>query len=124
MVASADDLDAAVRQLAGADSVAFGGVGFAGTLLPATEAYQTVEEALPDQAEEIQPRLTWLLAHGSPAGRVYAATLLGRLDPSAARAAWQAMRDDDTELSTFSGCFLDRTTLGEYAAGQLSPPTD
>lgn len=121
MTASGDDLDAAVRQLADAESVAFGGVGIAGTILPTTEAYHRLDAELAGRVEEIRPRLAWLIEHGSPAGRVYAATLLGRVDPAAARAAWQAMRDDRTELTTFSGCFLDLTTLGEYATNQLAP---
>lgn len=121
MTTAQPDLDAAVRELAAAESVAFGGVGIAGTLLPATEAYHAVEAALPDRAEELRPRLVRLLTDASPAGRVYAATLLGRVDPAAARAAWQSMLGDHSDLSTFTGCFLDRTTLAEYAARRLSP---
>lgn len=119
MTLSRQDLDAAVRQLADAESVAFGGVGIAGTLLPVTEAYRRIEAALPDQAGEIRDRLIALLDDGSPAGRVYAATLLARVDPDAARAAWAAMRGDDAELRMFSGCFLDLVTLGQYAEQRL-----
>ncbi|MFY1674212.1 hypothetical protein ACN27G_30410 [Plantactinospora sp. WMMB334] len=114
-----DDLAAAVRELAESDVVAFGGVGLAGQVLPATEAYRTVEAALPERAEEVRPRLAWLLANGSAAGRAYAAALLDRLDPATAGAAWQELRDDPGELTTFSGCLMDRTTLGEYAATRL-----
>ncbi|MEO3927295.1 hypothetical protein ABGB07_26010 [Micromonosporaceae bacterium B7E4] len=114
-----DDLTAAVRELAGADVVAFGGVGLAGQVLVPTEAYRTVEAALPDRAEAIRPRLTWLLANGSAAGKAYAATLLDRLDPAAAREAWRGLLGDSAELTTFSGCLMDQTTLGEYAAARL-----
>ncbi|AVT40115.1 hypothetical protein [Plantactinospora sp. BB1] len=114
-----DELATAVRELAGADVVAFGGVGLAGQVLPPTEAYRTVEAALPEHAEELRPRLAWLLANGSAAGRAYAATLLDRLDPAAARDAWRGLLGDPAELTTFSGCLMDQTTLGEYAAGRL-----
>ncbi|MGX7677077.1 hypothetical protein [Plantactinospora sp. DSM 117369] len=114
-----DDLTTAVRELAGADVVAFGGVGLAGQVLVPTEAYRTVEAALPGRAEEIRPRLTWLLANGSAAGKAYAATLLDRLDPAAARNAWRGLLGDPAELTTFSGCLMDQTTLGEYAAARL-----
>ncbi|MFY1688745.1 hypothetical protein [Plantactinospora sp. WMMB782] len=114
-----EDLTTAVRELADADVVAFGGVGLAGQVLVPTEAYRTVEAALPDRGEEIRPRLTWLLANGSAAGKAYAATLLDRLDPAAARDAWRGLLDDRAELTTFSGCLMDQTTLGEYAAARL-----
>ena len=116
-----DGLAAEIRELAAADVVAFGGVGFAGRVLPATEAYWAIEAALPNRSVELQPQLTWLLRNGSPAGKAYAATLLGRFDVAAARAAWESLTSDAAEFTTASGCVLSRTTLGEYAAGQLSP---
>jgi hypothetical protein len=115
------DVDAAIRELARADTLAFGGVGIASTLLPATEAYQRVEKALAERPDETRRRLDWLLDHGTPAGRAYAATLLGRIDAESARAAWTSMRADEGEFTTFSGCVMGRTTLGEFAAEQLAP---
>lgn len=117
------ELDAAIRELARADTVAFGGVGIASTLLPVTEAYQRVDQALAERPDEVRRRLNWLLDHGSPAGRAYAATLLDRIDPAAARAAWTSMRTDEGEFTTFSGCVMGRTTLREYAADRLDAPT-
>ncbi|TDB70909.1 hypothetical protein, partial [Micromonospora sp. KC721] len=108
----ARELDAAVRELAGADTVAFGGVGIAGTLLPATQAYQRVEAALAAHPQEARKQVEWLLRRGSPAGRAYAATLLERVDPAAARHAWAALRDESGEFSTFTGCVMGRATLG------------
>lgn len=116
------ELDGAIRELAGADTLAFGGVGIASTLLPVTEAYQQVEQALAEQPDGMRRRLDWLLDHGSPAGRAYAATLLGRIDPEAARAAWTSMRTDEREFTTFSGCVMGRTTLREYATDRLDAP--
>ncbi|RKN28547.1 hypothetical protein [Micromonospora musae] len=110
----------AVEELARADTLAFGGVGFAGTLLPVTEAYGTVEAVLAEQPEVVREQLDRLLTHGSPAGRAYAATLLEQVDPAAARAAWTVMRGDPGEFTTYSGCLMGRSSLGEYAAGRLT----
>ncbi|MEU8295975.1 hypothetical protein AB0C04_01625 [Micromonospora sp. NPDC048909] len=114
------ELAAAVEELARADTVAFGGVGFAGTLLPVTEAYQRVAAALAERPEEVREQVDRLLDRGTPAGRAYAATLLERVDPAAARAAWTALRDDPAEFTTFTGCVMDRATLREYAAQRLT----
>jgi hypothetical protein len=113
------DLTAAVRELSGADVLAFGGVGLAGQVLPPTAAYQAVEAALPRRAAEVRPGLDWLLGHGSPAGRAYAATLLGRLDPAAGRAAWRSLLRQPGTFTSFFGCVMGQETLGEYAARQL-----
>ncbi|MEH1164752.1 hypothetical protein V6V47_05130 [Micromonospora sp. CPCC 205539] len=113
------ELGAAVDELAAADTLAFGGVGFAGTLLPVTEAYHRVEAALDEHPEEVRRQLDRLLAEGSPAGRAYAASLLERADPDAARAAWASLRDDPTEFTTFVGCVMGRETLGGYATQRL-----
>ncbi|MFF3865785.1 hypothetical protein [Micromonospora sp. NPDC001898] len=114
------ELDAAVRELAKADTLAFGGVGIAGTLLPVTEAYQEVERQLDAHPEQARRKVDWLLEHGSPAGRAYAATLLGRVDPAGGRAAWEALRGEPAEFTTFGGCVMGRTALGEYAAARLA----
>lgn len=115
----AERIVAAVRELATADVLAFGGVGTAGQLLPVTEAYQVVEDALPERADDVRRHLGWLLANGSAAGKAYAATLLGRFDAVAARTAWESLVGDRSEFTTFSGCLMDRATLGEYVAAHL-----
>lgn len=114
-----DGIAEAIRELRAAEVVAFGGVGFAGRVLPSTEAYQTLEVALPSKMEEVRPQLCWLLTHGSAAGKVYAATLLKRFDPAAARAAWESLTAESAEFTTYTGCLIDRVNLGEYAAAQL-----
>lgn len=113
------ELAAAIEELHRAETVAFGPVGIAGSLLPVTEAYRRVEAALGDHPEEVRGQLDRLLTTGSPAGRVYAAALLDRLDPPAGRAAWERLRDDPAEVGTFTGCVMGRTTLREYAEDRL-----
>ncbi|MFF0470211.1 hypothetical protein ACFYPX_22580 [Micromonospora zamorensis] len=114
------ELGADVDTLVAADTLAFGGVGFAGKLLPVTEAYQRVEAAIDDHPEEVRRQLDRVLADGTPAGRAYAATLLERIDPAAARAAWTSLRDDPSEFTTFVGCVMDRETIGNYATQRLA----
>ncbi|WBB55894.1 hypothetical protein [Verrucosispora sp. WMMD573] len=113
------ELARAVAELGHASTLAFGGVGIAGTLLPETEAYQRVAAALTDHPEEVRDLLDRLLTGGAAAGRVYAATLLERLDPAAGRAAWTALRGDEAELNTMTGCVMGSTTVGKYAAERL-----
>jgi len=113
----------ALRELAEADVLAFGPVGFAGTTLPVTRAYQRIAESLHTGDTDLVPHLDRLVAEGSPAGKVYAATLLAELDPTAAVAAWRALAADPAEFTTFSGCVMNRTSLAEYAAGNLAPGT-
>ncbi|GIJ33955.1 hypothetical protein [Micromonospora sediminimaris] len=114
------ELARAVAELGHASTLAFGGVGIAGTLLPETEAYQRVAVAMTDHPEEVRDLLDRLLTGGTSAGRVYAATLLERLDPAAGRAAWTALRGDPAELNTMTGCVMGSTTVGEYAVERLN----
>jgi hypothetical protein len=108
-----DELERCLRELERAEVVAFGGVGFAGEVLSVTRAFDTVAEHL---SPELHPRLDRLLDRASPAGRVYAATLLDQLDPASGREAWQRLAGDRAPVEAFSGCVKNRTTLAEYAA--------
>ncbi|MEV1331796.1 hypothetical protein AB0J20_19735 [Micromonospora costi] len=114
------EIEDAVAELARADTLAFGGVGFANTLLPATEAYQRLKAASAERPDEVRPHLDRLLDSGSPAGRAYAATLLERIDPAAARTAWTALGDDPAEFTTFTGCVMGRSSLRAYASERLA----
>jgi hypothetical protein len=109
------DLDRHLKELEKADVVAFGGVGFAGQVLPVTRAYDAVAAQLSD---DLRPKLEKLVRKATPEGKVYAATLLGLLDPAAGREAWQRLAGDRAKLDTFTGCIKARTTLAEYAAGR------
>lgn len=117
-----EDLDAATETLAGAETVAFGGVGYAGAVLPVTEAYRLLERALPSRPDAVRAKLDSLLTRGSAAGKAYAATLLTRFDPPAGEAAWRSLRSQDGEFTTFSGCLMAETTLREHAIQQLGQP--
>jgi hypothetical protein len=110
-----EDLERHLQELERAEVVAFGGVGFAGEVLSVTKAFDTVAEQL---SPALRPRLGRLLDRASPAGRVYAAVLLGRVDREAGREAWERLAGDRAPVETFSGCVKNRTTLAEYAAAQ------
>jgi hypothetical protein len=111
--------DDELRLIAEADTLAFGGVGFAGSLLPATKAYFAVEEGLRQPGGDLRARLEALLDKATPAGRVYAAELLTHADARAGRAAWEKLESSSDEVRTFSGCIMGSTTVGQYAADRL-----
>jgi hypothetical protein len=111
--------DDELRLLTDADTLAFGGVGIAGTLLPATKAYFAVEEGLRQHGEQLRPRLETLLEKATPAGRLYAAELLTHVGADAGRAAWRRLADQDGAVTTFSGCIMGNTTVGRYAQERL-----
>ena len=82
--------DDELRLLSDADRLAFGGVGIAGALLPATKAYFAVEEGLREHGAQLRPRLEALLDKATPAGRIYAAELLTHASAEELRAAADA----------------------------------
>lgn len=110
-----EELERYFRDLEKAETVAFGGVGFAGEMLPETRAFAVVAERC---TPALRPRLERLLDAASPAGRVYAAVLLERVDPATGREAWDRLADDGAPVETFIGCIKNRTTLAEYAAAR------
>jgi len=110
-----DQLD----QLAKADTVAFGGVGIAGTMLPATQAYFALEEAIHQHHVELRARLDELLDTATPAGRIYAGELLAHIAADAGQAAWGRLAGQHHDVTTMNGCVMVRTTLARYASQRL-----
>ena len=106
-------------QLAKATTVAFGGVGITGARLPATDAYFALEERLGDSGEALRPELEKLLKRATPAGRVYAAELLNRVDRAAGRAARDRLLTDHAQVTRFDGCMMSQTTVAEYVKSWL-----
>src|SRR5690348_10310273 len=111
-----DPLETQLGEIAKAETVAFGGVGIAGTLLPATQAYFSIEEALPLHRSELKPKLERMLDSATPAGRIYAAELLTHVEAAAGQAAWRHLAAQQAEVSTFTGCIMGKTTLQRYAS--------
>jgi hypothetical protein len=96
--------------------VAFGGVGFAGTTLPETTAFEVLVAA----GSAIRPELENLLTSATAAGKVYAATALQRIDPDAGAAAWRRLADDNSDITTATGCLIGKRPMSQYAAEQLT----
>ena len=109
------NLNAAFDTLKHAELVAFGGVGFAGQVLPVTEAYRQVRAA----RDPVRPKIEKLLTDATPAGKVYAATLLEAIDPAVGRAAWQKLATQEDPFRIMRGCVGFQSTLAEYAANEL-----
>jgi hypothetical protein len=107
-----------LKALARAGTVAFGPVGLAATTLPETKAY---DDLAGERDPALLARLEKLLVTGTPAGKVYAASLIAGLDPAAGRRAWQRLAADSAEVNTFHGCVGGRTTLASYANERLRP---
>jgi hypothetical protein len=104
--------------VAGAGMVAFGGVGFAGTILPETTAFEVLAAA----GAAVRSGLEKLLASATPAGKVYAATALQCIDPDAGVAAWRRLAHDNSDVTIASGCLIDKRTVSQYASEQFSQP--
>ncbi|MDT5174626.1 MAG: hypothetical protein QOG37_1877 [Mycobacterium sp.] len=110
------EIDAAFDELAKSQSVAFGGVGFANIEGPASIAFSKIRAA---SASYLKP-LHRLLIEASPAGRVYAATLLTAIDQEAGRRAWEHLATQDEALEVCTGCLVNTARLSEYAIKQLA----
>jgi hypothetical protein len=72
------------------------------------QAYESVQSI-----EGIQWYIDRLLVDATPAGQIYTAMLLVKLDPTAGRKALEQMQWDPTDLGVMSGCVQSKTTVGE-----------
>ena len=59
------ELDRHLKELEKADVLAFGGVGFAGEVLPVTKAFDAL---LAHRGDDLRPKLDKLLRRATPAG--------------------------------------------------------
>lgn len=98
-----------------------------GAMARPSKLYQAFEQAR--QAGPNRPNLERLLREATPAGRIYAAMLLVKLDPKAGRQALDQMRSDQTPLTVAAGCTIMKTTVGaavddilQGRSGALPPP--
>ena len=110
--------DVALDTLRTASVVAFGGVGFAGVKSPETQAY----EYLRDAGARVRPGLKALLRTATPAGKVYAAHLVNRLDRDFGRCVWEGLAAQSGEFLTGSGCVIEKLSLAGHARAQLAAP--
>ncbi len=84
--------------------------------------YQAFEEAIA-QGDQIRPEIEHLLQQGTPAGQLYAALLLLRLDRPVGVQALAQLQSDQVMVTRFSGC--ERITLSmREAVVELSHDED
>jgi hypothetical protein len=109
-----------LKALAKADTVAFGPVGIAATVLPETQAYDDLVEAGRGDPAGLVPHLEKLVREASPAGKIYAAEAIDRINPVAGRRAWEQLVGETGDFMTLNGCVGGRSTVAEYASGRLA----
>ncbi|WP_328649106.1 hypothetical protein OHS58_18035 [Amycolatopsis sp. NBC_00348] len=109
------DDDEAVTELMTARLLSFNSQGFMGNFDSSTVAYQHVQ----DLGVRALPLLERVLEEGTPAGRAYAATLVGQLDDQAGRTAWERLAGEAGRVRYSLGCVGYELSLGEYARSCL-----
>jgi hypothetical protein len=112
------DDDLALATLRTAQVVAFGGVGFAGVKSPETQAF----EYLRDAGSRVGPGVKALLRTATPAGKVYAAHLVNRVDREFGRCVWEELAAQPGEFLTGAGCQIEKLSLAGHARAQLAAP--
>jgi hypothetical protein len=89
-----------------------------GAVAKPSQLYQAFEQAL-KSGKSIRPEIEQLLREATPAGRIYAAMLLVKLDPKAGRQLLEQMKSDQTALTEASGCRSSQTSVGAAVADIL-----
>lgn len=106
-----------LQTLARAGGISFGPVGYAAVETDEYKAYKAAQALVETHAEDIE----WLLAHATPAGRFYAAALLGKKGAEAHRRALESLVDvRDVVSFGMGGCVMTSAPLGDYARSILT----
>jgi hypothetical protein len=71
------------------------------------------------QGSKIRTKLDWLVLHASPAGRLYSALLIRRLDTKAGHAALCRLTNDKSVVNQRLGCLVGQTTVSSQASRLL-----
>jgi hypothetical protein len=83
-------------------------LGIAATPSKIYQAFEQAQQPGKTSRSDIQQ----LLDESTPAGRIYTAMLLVKLDSKTGRQLLEQMRSDQTPLTEASGCEISRTTVG------------
>jgi len=110
------DDDEAVTELVTARLLSFDGLGFMGTFDSSTVAYRHLRQL----GAHALPLLERVLEAGTPAGRAYAATLVGELNEQAGRTAWGRLAGEPGRIRFYRGCVGAELSLGDYARSSLA----
>src|SRR5262245_44549339 len=103
-----DKLRAAFELLLKADAVKDRAVGYAGITPEEYKAF----EALWNAGKAAEAYALKLVSDGTPAGRVYGAILLLKLDEAAARQAFPKLKEEKDTIEIWRGCIIMQETIG------------
>ena len=95
--------NSAVRDLAAAKSLAFGGVGVAGLMSEGERNLRAVL-AQPDASQQLQAAL----AHATPAGKLYILVGLRRSDRAAYQKVFDSMNRSNDDVEVVRGCMISK----------------
>jgi hypothetical protein len=95
--------NSAVRDLAAAKSLAFGGVGVAGLMSEGERNLRAVL-ARPDASQQLQAAL----AHATPAGKLYILVGLRRCDRAAYEKLFDSLARPNDDIEVVRGCMISK----------------
>jgi len=117
-IAVATSENSAVRDLAAAKSLAFGGVGVAGLMSEGERNLRSVF-AQPDASQQLQAAL----AHATPAGKLYILVGLRRCDRAAYQKVFDSLGRSNDDVQVVRGCMVSkapfRQLLSEVQNGRF-----
>jgi hypothetical protein len=103
--------------LARAECVALGPVGYAAVVPVEARAFEAARRVASERSAEVG----WLVAHATPAGRVYGALLAAAAGESEGRAAWASLLEVREPVSFgLGGCGIARALVAELAKTALA----
>lgn len=103
IVAATSSEDSAVRDLAAAKSLAFGGVGVAGLMSEGERNLRAVLERH-DASQQLQGALT----HATPAGKLYILVGLRRCDRAAYQKVFDSLSHSSDDVEVVRGCMISK----------------
>ena len=95
--------NSAVRDVAAAKSLAFGGVGVAGLMSEGERNLRAVL-AQPDASQQLQAAL----AHATPAGKLYILVGLRRCDRAASQKIFDSLARPNDDVEVVRGCMISK----------------
>jgi hypothetical protein len=110
-----DDKPDYILKLSKAEYLDDSAVGYAAIK---SDDFKAFERAL-NAGASIRDDLDRLVKEASPAGRIYAAILISRLDKDAGTGLFESLKSDQARVVYRSGSLVEERTVGELAADLL-----
>ena len=102
-ISAVNSENSAVRDLAAAKSLAFGGVGVAGLMSEGERNLRSVLDQ-PDASQQLQAAL----AHATPAGKLYILVGLRRCDRNAYQKIFDSLGRSNDDVEVVRGCMVSK----------------